>query len=295
MIIFSQGPTSHSRMGNSIDWMTKVAYWANCLNLKVFFPWAAERLNNYLPEDSYWIENIKEAKSLFLNEFKIELTSKSISKISRKYEVIFEKENSLDPFNWKSIIFIDKTREILYITGVVDLASDNIIELINQAKLIIIHEPFNMIFLENLSLVGENYETVLPCTKLYQTQLEYVRINSFNQRTVGFHIRRGDYSTWQKGAYYYSNSFWVENAKYFIKNSCSVWIFSNELSDELRFQLEKIGVFFSNGDYAIDFVRMMFMDTIYGPPSTYSRKATNISAKIFNTKSNIFLLPKILS
>ena len=65
--------------------------------------------------------------------------------------------------------------------------------------------------------------------------------------------------------------------KKFIDLGYSVWVFSNELEDGFMQNLVSTGAFISNENFEVDFVRLMFMNEIYGPPSTFSVMASNIA------------------
>lgn len=293
MIIFSQGPTEHSRLGNSIVWMTKAAYLAQLLDLEVAFPWASENFSSYLAPASYWLKSMPTANAIFQEKLGIPLTALSISRQSRKYEALYEKENNLDAFGWERLIYSDKSNDVLYLRGKIDFTSQPVQNLIQDHALTIIHEPFELVYLENLTLVGEDLNTIRPKKSLFDRQARHVAHVAAGKPTVGLHIRRGDYARWQGGSYYYSDDFWCTNAARFVASGRSVWVYTNDLSDELTSRLLDLGANLSVEDFSNHFVRMMFMEKIFGPPSTFSSTAANIAKKVFGLKYEFVDLPKV--
>jgi hypothetical protein len=293
MIFFSQGPTAHSRLGNSIEWMVKAAHLCTKLNIEVCFPWAIENFSDYLVDDSYWLFGLEKASCIFKEKFEIELSAKELSIISRRYESSFEKINNLSPYGWTSVVYEDSAISVLYLTGKIDLTSDFILDKIMKSDVTICHEPFSMNYFENFLLIGDRYDTVSPNLTLYNAEKNYVHCKSAGKFPIGFHIRRGDYQKWQNGVYCYDDDLWLKNAKRLIDDGVSLWVFSNSLTDIFESRLLDFGVNISNNHHNVDFVRMMFMRKIYGPPSTYSGKAAAISRRIFGNECDVCFLPKI--
>jgi len=271
-----------------------VAFLAQQIGLEVAFPWAFEKYLPYLERSSYWFKRIPLANKVFKQKFGTDLDAMTVSRQSRRYEVFYENENSLAPFSWDRIIYSDSSIGVLYLRGKIDLTSQSVLKLIQEHDLTIIHEPFEMIYLENLSLIGEDLSTVRPKKSLFASESQYVFEKTAGKSTVGFHIRRGDYARWQGGSYFYSDDFWIKNASRFIDTDKSVWVFSNDLSDDLRLQLLMLGVNLSAEDFSKDFVRMMLMQKIFGPPSTFSSTAVNIAKKFLKLQCEFVYLPKII-
>ena len=293
MIIFSQGPTLHSRIGNSIDWMTRAQFYADAVGVQVAFPWAHENFNKYLKPHSYWLKNQTDAEGWFEKKFHEKLTAVVLSSTSRKIESRYERENNLAAFDWTEIVFEDVSNDILYLTGTVDLSEDRIVKLIKKYPLTICHEPFNFKYRANFLLIGEDYSGVAPCNSLFDQQRDYVKKVAGENVPVGVHIRRGDYIKWQNGAYYYDDAYWCRNVSRLVDDGKSVWVFSNELTDGFSRELGAIGAHVSNESFEIDFVRLMQMHTVYGPPSTFSAKALAVHHQIYGLKKNLVYLPKI--
>ena len=291
MIIFSQGPTAHSRLGNSIDWMSKFQYALDELNISYIFPWGAENFHKYLHQDSKWLNFDEKASSYFLDKFDFELNAVNLSKFSRSMESVFEKSNFLDPYGWRRLIYSDEVNDILYLTGNVDLTRPDIISEINRHQYTVCHEPFNFVFRYDFDLIGLDYSSLIPKQDLYEREADFVQEHSKGKLKVGLHIRRGDYKSWQQGSYYYDDAYWLRNVKKLIAMGSSVWIFSNDLASDFESNLISLGANISKSEFHVDFVRMMFMDKVYGPPSTFSVNALKIASKCFNLTNSFYYLP----
>lgn len=102
--------------------------------------------------------------------------------------------------------------------------------------------------------------------------------NCFSEKTkhgstiCGIHIRRGDYSTFFNGKYYYENEvykFYMQQIKELYNNNITFFIASNEnidLCDFENFNCFKI----DNSNGTKDLYGLSKCDIIIGPPSTYS-------------------------
>ncbi len=102
---------------------------------------------------------------------------------------------------------------------------------------------------------------------------------------VGVHIRRGDYKTWKKGIYYYSDDVYqlqMDSVSKQLKESghekIAFILFSNE---PLNFT-ENSNLLISHETWYIDHHLMTQCHYLIGPPSTFTLWASNIShAKLF--------------
>ena len=291
MVIFSQGPTKHSRLGNSIDWMAKFQYIFDALFIEFTFPWACENFHEYLTTDSKWLRSSTAASEFIDSKFGQALTAINISHISRSIEHEYEKANYLDAYGWSRLICSDKKNGVLYLTGKVDITAPEIIDAIRSHQFTIIHEPFNFIFRKNFSLIGTDYRDLAPDAALYRAQKKFVTKNSGGKPTVGFHIRRGDYRTWQNGVYCYDDNYWIGNAQAFVSLGYAVWAFSNDMDNELQEKLISIGAVVSCSSYHIDYVRIMFMERVYGPPSTFCVTALRLSYELYDSRGKFTYLP----
>lgn len=98
---------------------------------------------------------------------------------------------------------------------------------------------------------------------------------------LGIHIRRGDYSRWQGGRYFYDDATYVrvirEFAALFPDRKPTVYICGNDPKldkDYYRKNLEGINVVFPDGDQAEDLYLFSQCDYLIGPPSTFSLVAS---------------------
>jgi hypothetical protein len=279
MIIFSQGPTLHSRLANSLVWMSKIHDFLVFSKHECCFPWAIENYIDYFEGDSFWmIKN--EAYQMYYLRTKKELNSKNISSLSREIEHDYEVDNSLNPYKWESIINYSEKYNLLYMSGNFDITSAENIELIKKHECIIIHEPYNIKYKDSV-YSKNNYKHLTPKAELLNCQRLIINALSQTKKKIGLHIRRGDYSIWESGKYYYDDDFWLRKVAEFVDLNCQVFIFTNEDNLHFNSKLRELGAHVSNESFEIDFVRMMLMDEIYGPPSTFSLTAINIAKTIY--------------
>lgn len=284
MIIFSQGPTVHSRLGNSLIWMSKIQSLLDHTQSTCCFPWAIENFDNYFGDSSFWtLKN--DAYNLFLTHTNSELTARSVSLLSRKIERDYEIKNKLKPFEWDELVVYSDEFQLLYICGKnVDITSQNILNQIKSNKLTIIHEPYILKYL-NPELFRQEYKNITPCQDLYLDQAKFINSVSLDKRNIGFHIRRGDYKNFYNGKFFYPDDFWFGKVQEFITIDCAVWIFTNEINPVFHDALGEMGAHVSNGSFEVDFVRMMLMNEIYGPPSTFSSLAIKIANSNYSFNS----------
>jgi hypothetical protein len=280
LILFSQGPTKHSRIGNSLVWMSKVSYWLNLATLESFFPWGHENYSTYFSSGSSLVGYSDEAHSLYNSIFDESLSAVALSRQSRLIEHQYEKKNSLQPFTWDALQISDGQGELLYITGKLDIYSDEAISEIRRHKLVICHEPFNLVLNADSKFYGHDYSAIAPCQNLLRLNEQYIVDNSFGKPTAALHVRRGDYQNWRNGRYFYDDDFWLAKTSELIENGYQPWIFSNDLSKSFSERLKRSGALISNGSFEDDFVRLMFMDRVSGPPSTFSGMAVRISKNV---------------
>ena len=278
MIIFSQIIHKHSRIGNSLLWMARASLFLESNNIKGNFPYAHESFNSYLRPGGAWLntQNNEEARRKYLYYFNEELSQRSVATKSRLLQVKFEQDNCLKPFEWKNIVYWVLESKVLFISGDVNFSDDNLLKKIKEAELVIIHEPYPF----NCAQVDEDLDSILPNIELYEQQRAYVLDISGGKTRIGYHIRRGDYAEWAGGKYFYSDEYWVDLiSEHAQLREVKVWLFSNDNNERIiKSLLEKGNIDFevSGGDFYQDFVRLMSMDTIYGPPSTF----TGLSASL---------------
>jgi len=277
LILFSQGPTQHSRIGNSLVWMSKFSYWLKQASLDSFFPWGYESYRAYFAGSSNWVASNNEAHSLYTSNFNEPLSAVSLARQSRSIEHEHETKKSLEPFSWDSLQISDGNGELIYFAGKVDICSDEVMDAIRKHRLAIFHKPFNFLFNADSKLYGEEYLAIAPCQELLSLNQQYINDCSIGKPTAALHIRRGDYQDWNNGRFFYDDDFWVEKVSGLIKNNFQPWVFSNDLTESLAARLNAYGAIISNGSFEDDFVRLMLMDRVSGPPSSFSGMAVKIS------------------
>jgi hypothetical protein len=292
MILFSQGPTSHSRLANSLLWMAKSTNFLSVNNFEYFFPWAYQNFNFYLSDDSTWLLKRNSFFSNFSNIFNIELTAENLSQISRVLEMEFLAQNLEDSTN--QIIYHDKLRGLLFLRGKINFTDPAIIELIKSVEFTICHEPYDCDFgNEDINQLKIDCCNLIPKSQLFVDQLIFTNSKSEYKRKVGLHIRRGDYLNWQNGIYFYDDNYWLRLVEEITNDQTKVWIFSNELSDDFAQKLLHKGVVISNGSFVEDFVRMMFMSEISGPPSTFPPMSLYLARSHYKLNNKFNYLPPI--
>lgn len=103
------------------------------------------------------------------------------------------------------------------------------------------------------------------CTKLIN------EIKDNDSILVGVHVRRGDYRTFNNGAWYYTDEEYAKWMKNLSKGQRVKFVlFSNEPLDLAKFTENNIEVVKMEGDAVEDLCCMSKCDYIMGPPSTYS-------------------------
>jgi hypothetical protein len=289
MIIFSQCRSAHSRLANSLIWMSKVHGLLNFTGQTCCFPWAIENFGNYLHDKSFWMMR-NDADNLFRSCTKRELSAANLSSLARTIEHNYEVKNGLKAFDWDKLVTYSEKFQCLYICGNIDITDDKNIKLINDNEMVIIHEPFNLKYLDS-ELSSADYRNIVPKTELLEKQTQVVNSLSLGKRKIGLHIRRGDYERWQGGKYFFDDDFWFAKVKRLTDKDCAVYVFTNEKNLEFHNKLNNLGVHVSNEAFYIDFVKMMLMNEIYGPPSTFSVMAVNIAKRCFGYDSQFHYLP----
>jgi hypothetical protein len=92
LILFSQSPTKHSRIGNSLLWMSRISYWLHQANLGFFFPWGYENYQSYFSNRSNWVAPNDKAYFLYASIFGEPLSAGALASRSRLIEDQYEKK-----------------------------------------------------------------------------------------------------------------------------------------------------------------------------------------------------------
>lgn len=98
---------------------------------------------------------------------------------------------------------------------------------------------------------------------------------------LGLHIRRGDYKTWHRGKYYFSDDVYINYIKRFIENhkdsNIAVYICGNDHllnKDYYKDRLTDVTISFPAGSPAEDLCLLSECDCLIGAPSTFSLVAS---------------------
>ena len=290
MLMFSQRPTHHSRIGNSLVWMSKYNYFSSSISLEFCFPWAVESYKAYLSKDSAWIGTPTGAGDLFEKYFNCHLSAANLYKHARLLEDKYEVQNNLKPYEWNFIRSSFFDNDVLLISGVCNLNKELLSASHANYKLIIVNEPFNVTYNPEMSVAPYSWAGLEPRSSLMQEQRNFINSVSKDRRRIGLHIRRGDYADWRDGKYFFKDEYWINLIKTFDLDGSVIWIFSNDLAEVFKDELIGLGCEISKGDADEDFIRLMCMDEVFGPPSSYSTLAVDISKKVFNKSINLHVL-----
>jgi hypothetical protein len=279
-ILFSQGPTTHSRLANSLLWMAR-AYPELCQigDCNYIFPWGREVFQEYLDPQSPWLTNAStQAEELFSRVAGTPLTSQSLATLSRELEAAYEAREGLAPYGWPSLSLRHSINgvDLAYIVGA-DLPFQAMIEQVQGAELVVIHEPYQLRYAGPL-YPEHGLEHVSPNPCLVEDARQYIAtVNPESVNMAGLHVRRGDYAIWEQGKFYYDDQFWLDLCEQKRGESQQVCVFTNDPGDDVCQKLAALGAHVSVGSPAQDMVRMMHMDAIHGPPSTFPLMAKNLA------------------
>jgi hypothetical protein len=271
-ILFSQGPTSHSRLANSLLWMARAYPDLQRGPVAPFlFPWGRERFADFLDPHSPWLANPTEAAaSLFLRVCGEPLTAQALADFSRRLESAEEARRGLAPYGWKSLCLRRQIHgvDLAYCTGA-DLPFLPTLLPVQGADLVIVHEPYQFRY-SDPPYPEEGLAHLAPSPRLLEAAVRrQAALNPEGRQAWGLHIRRGDYAHWQNGRYFYPDSFWLALAERRIRQGSHVNLFTNDPQAELCGRLQALGAHLSAGSPGQDLVRMMQMDQLSGPPSTF--------------------------
>jgi hypothetical protein len=267
-------------------WLSRAKSWLDSNGFTASFPYAHENLATVINQDSYWLnsELFEAGKKVIFDTLKINATSIDLANFSRRAQVSYERKNGYKPFEWSSIL--DEFEGVLFICGDIDWSSPDIADQIRNAALTIVHEPYPF-----KGVAVQDYDSVKPNYSLLNAIKDASLINS-QLHKVGLHIRRGDYSRWENGRYYFDDFFWIEKINFHLARGVAVWIFSNDDLDEIKSQfVNSPSVFFSSGDFVEDFLKIQLMDEVFGPPSTFTSFACKLSQNFLNKNLKLTFFP----
>jgi hypothetical protein len=135
----------------------------------------------------------------------------------------------------------------------------------------------------------------MPCTQILNLcKRNLGRELKGSTKRIGIHIRGGDYKDWEDGKYYYEDSFWTQLASSLISKNkgAPIYAFVYGISKDLINKLKSLKVILhENESPDVDFVKMMLMDEIWGPESTFSVVAADIASNCLKRHVKIHTLP----
>ncbi len=276
-ILFSQGPTAHNRLANSLLWMAR-AYpdLAHVPAANVLFPWGRENFGPFFDPRSPWLARpAAAAAALFLRATGTALTAQALAAFARELEAAEEARRAIAPFSWRSLQLRQRIEgvDLVYLAGP-DLPFVPTVAAHAGADLVIVHEPFLWRFAGPL-FPQAGLEHLAPSAALLSAAIRrQATLNPEGRRACGLHIRRGDYAQWMEGVYLYGDAFWQELCDRLIAAGCHVSVFTHDPHDPLCDSLQALGAHLSAGSPFEDMVRMMQMDQVIGPPSTFPLMAS---------------------
>jgi hypothetical protein len=250
----------------------------NLQEVQFIFPWAYYNFSGFLNENSPWMTSNEQKKhfgSLFQDKLGCTLSISNLEGVAREM-VGRASSGANNSGNISDIVYKDEEKSIFFFCGSC-LGFDAIMHEARSFELAIIHEPYQIKYAGS-RFPDQHLDHIHPKEALIQEADAFVSSHSGSHCSrIGLHIRRGDYREWQSGGYFYDDDFWVDIASRNISGSTKVYIFTNEQQGELVETLVDMGCILSEGDAYSDMARLMLMDSIYGPPSTFPILARMLS------------------
>lgn len=290
-LLFVQRPVGHhNRFGNSLIWMAKANSFCYRNNINNYlFLYAFEEYKDYFDSRLWFRHEIFETIKLDLySKINIPCDSANLSKWIRLRQHDYEVQNNLNPYDWKNIT--KSFDEVGLICGPdLRLESDLAKKLFSEVQTTIIFEPYE--YFDSLDLISTpDFSNLAPKKTLIDAANNWFKSSCASHKlevkcNIGLHIRRGDYREWRNGEFFYSDNDWIDLIDLLHAKKCRIFIFSNEDLSFLNNIEEKFIV--SRGSSFEDHVRLMKMDFIIGPPSTFTRTALAISSSIQENLKNV--------
>lgn len=248
------------------------------------FPWGREVLADYLDPVSPWLlDKAALAPGLFSEVTGHELTAVNLANFSRELQHLHEQQHNLDPYDWERLMLMVTINgiSISYNVG----KGLNFAEVFEKAlgvDLLIVHEPYQVSF-EGAPFPDYGLEHIAPAACLLGESRCYVEtINPRDLPLCALHVRRGDYSIWEGGRFFFDDHFWLELCRRLMGEGFQVCIFTNDQEGALCEALISLGAHVSQGSASQDFCRMLHVDKIIGPPSTFPIMARSLAKACLN-------------
>ncbi len=222
------------------------------------------------------------------NGYPISMTRTHIPYLDYFYSNLFK--------NWSSFTFrkfgktptLNKFYQTTFTTDekeiVFDLNNPQFVQDAQTRKVLVegwlLRDPVNI--QKHASIIRAFFRPVEP----YQSQVQQVigEAKKLADVLVGVHIRRGDYSFFHGGIWYYTDDVYADKmrqiAMYYAKTgkTCAFLICSNEEINRNNFK--DFTVISEQRHFIVDLYSLAGCDVIIGPPSTYSQWAAFYGEKI---------------
>lgn len=244
----------YGQLGNQLSIMAHLIAFAKDYNYIVIFP------------DSPIMKDALDNSEILSGKFHLNriLSNNLVSRIANKLiRVIYLRENSQS----KNLLIVNKRIDI-----------DSINDIL----------PFNSTVIIT-DWLFRYYSGVKNNAEFIREQLKFkksARIKSVNftnsvrnmytdSNLVGVHVRRGDYSEWNDGKYYFDNDIYYSNMKALsLQLNCVFVICSNE---QIKFEnTDMLNIEYFSGTAIEDICVLSNCNYIFGPPSTFSGWASFI-------------------
>jgi hypothetical protein len=138
------------------------------------------------------------------------------------------------------------------------------------------------LFMDKNSLIknADTVRKIFKPNKIFLKNVEKLRHNFFSQYAfvVGVHIRRGDYSTFNKGKYFFSDEDYISFIKQVsllpcLKNSAIAFFICSDENITIK-SIDGVNLIFPTKHLIEDLYALSNCNYIIGPPSTYSAWAS---------------------
>ncbi|MFM7265122.1 MAG: hypothetical protein ACKOZW_05940 [Cyanobium sp.] len=260
-VLFSQTPTPHSRLANSLLWMARCQGEVEAAGLQgqLHFPWACETFQDFLDPTSPWLAAAERAAELFTRISDTPLSASGLASFCQQLH-----QEGLPPLARQvrnGVTLVWGSGEGLPFGEALAAAAG--------VDLLLLHEPFDFRY-ERPRFPTKTLGPLAPPRWRIDAMLRrQAGRNPQRLPSCGLHIRRGDYAIWRDGAYFYPDSLWYRLCRQQLLAGDQVTLFTNEPEGELCQSLVGLGAHLCGGSAAEDLIAMMGMDQVIGPPSTF--------------------------
>jgi len=288
-VFFGQVNTQNSRLGNSLSWMLSVAPAFRENGFATCFIEPPSLIGALMKETTSWAVQFDQCAKFFKALFKQECTTNSFNSILTTSFTRTDLGQITTPAGNKQIfIRINGVLVALlkyYTREQVDIS------FLKHFDCVLIHEPFYIDMDCSNQSVSTSVTELFPAetTRSVYSKNEDLIMNGVLR--IGFHIRRTDYRFFNNGIWYYSDKFWEALSRKFKGRQSRIYLFSDEPLSDLTHKLRNDDTTITNGDALSDFLILMHMDLIVGPPSTFSNMAAKLAPILFEGCSPLILQP----